>query len=161
MCVRGVRRYMRNLYRKTRGVSPVIAVILLIALTMVAIVLIWLVVQSVINQTQTANLSLTGVEFESTNSFTLSVDNIGGTKSAVIIQIHVDREGGVSSMVDNSADWGGDSTVEAGAKRTITVTSSAFPSFISGENYVFSVEYRTDGESSGTITDTVTGTYSG
>ena len=157
---------MRNLYRKTRGVSPVIAVILLIALTMVAIVLIWLVVQSVINQTQTANLSLTGVQFESQNSFTLTVDNIGGTKSAVITKIHVERAGGVSSVVDNSALWGGDSVVEAGAKRTITVSSpassasSAFPSFISGNNYVFSVEYRTDGGSSEIITDTVSATYS-
>ena len=133
-----------NKFRERRGVSPVIAVLLLIAIAVAAGILVYVWVSGLVGtltstggaQT-TEQLELEAYDWTTTSTLTLYVRNVGGSK-IIIDEIYVQEVGG--SIINHIT--GTSIEVSVGSTETITITNfSTNPT--TGATYVVKIITKT------------------
>ena len=137
----------KMILKKKKAVSPVIATILLIALTVTAAAIVWFVVIPLINNTP-KQLLITEYDFVTgtEDQYSFTVQN--GLGSAITISdITIEFENGTAgpAVLDFNT-----TTISAGSVKEIVITVS--PDFINGETYAFTLHY--DEGATVTVTDT-------
>ena len=138
----------KMILKNKKAVSPVIATILLIALTVTAAAIVYFVVVPLL--TPKPQLAATSYNFVTAtqNQFSMTLENIGGA-DATITEVQITFQNGSTTNAPVVQGFT-QVAVTKGESKTVTITVS--PNFVVGETYVFKVIY--DGGKSLEITDT-------
>jgi flagellin-like protein len=124
---------MKRLMKSRKAVSPVIAVILLIAIAVAASVTVFAYTQGIIGGVTTSNLVMSNANLLDSNTMTITIQNTGGS-STTIDQIDVSgeditdiRNAITGELIDSNGDGGfnTDLVVSAGSSITIEINSSS------------------------------------
>ena len=142
---------MKRLMKSRKAVSPVIAVILLIAIAVAASVTVFAYTQGIIGGVTTSNLVMSNANLLDTNTMTITIQNTGGS-STTIDRIDVSgeditdiRNAITGELIDSNGDGGYDTglVVSAGSSVTIEINSSS--AFSSTETVFLWVDGNTSG----------------
>ena len=148
-----------KLLKSRKAVSPVIAVVLLIALTVAAAALVYAIVA---NQKVNAQIQIDSGSITSTSTATLTIKNTGGTDAVLSYVVIRDTNGtDIATATDTTQASIDTTTLAQGDKITITIKlqAAAAGNFISGHTYSFVLYYADAGTTNNVATDAFTVTY--
>ena len=149
---------MKRMMKSRKAVSPVIAVILLIAIAVAASVTVFAYTQGILGGVTQANLVISNFNDLDSNTVTVTLQNTGGT-STTVDQIDLEDDGSdvstgdvrnaiTGELIDSDGDSGAntDLVISAGKSVTIEIDRDS-GSWTSGE--VCTIELWVDGDTSG------------
>jgi len=108
-------------------VSPVIAVILLIAIAVAASVTVFAYTQGIIGGVTQANIAMSNAQLVDSNTMTVTVQNTGGTSSTIeTVAVTGENVGDVRNAItaelyDTDGDSGTDTGIVVGAGSSVTI----------------------------------------
>jgi len=134
--------------KSRKAVSPVIAVILLIAIAVAASVTVFAYTQGIIGGVTQANLAMSNAQLVDSNTMTVTIQNTGGTSATVeAVAVSGENVGDVKNAItgelyDSNGDSGTDTdlVVGAGASVTIEIHLSGGDTYDSTETITLTVD---------------------
>jgi len=118
---------LKRLMQSKKAVSPVIAVILLIAIAVAASVTVFAYTQGIIGGVTQANIAMSNAQLVDSNTMTVTVQNTGGTSSTIeTVAVTGENVGDVRNAItaelyDTDGDSGTDTGIVVGAGSSVTI----------------------------------------
>jgi len=122
-----------------KAVSPVIAVILLIAIAVAASVTVFAYTQGIIGGVTQANLAMSNAQLVDSDTMTVTIQNTGGTSATIqAVAVSGENVGDVKNaltaeLYDTDGDSGTNTGIVIGAGESVTITIDSSSSYDSTE----------------------------
>jgi len=123
---------MKRLMKSRKAVSPVIAVILLIAIAVAASVTVFAYTQGILGGVTQANLSMSNAQLLDSNTLTVTIQNVGGTSdtiNTVVVtgeSVTYVRNAITGELYDDNGDSGTDTGIVVAAGSSVTIEIDLF-----------------------------------
>ncbi|MFX1518489.1 MAG: archaellin/type IV pilin N-terminal domain-containing protein [Promethearchaeota archaeon] len=149
---------LKRLMQSKKAVSPVIAVILLIAIAVAASVTVFAYTQGILGGVTQANLTMSNFQTVDSNTIAVTIQNTGGTSTTIdMVDLQDDgaavdtgavRNALTGQLYDNNGDGGTNTGLVVGAGSSVTIeVDRTGGSWTSGE--VCTVQVWLDGDTTG------------
>ncbi len=118
---------MKRLMKSRKAVSPVIAVILLIAIAVAASVTVFAYTQGILGGVTQANLSMSNAQLLDSNTLTVTIQNVGGTSDTINTvavtgeSVTYIRNAITGELYDSDGDSGTDTGIVVAAGSSVTI----------------------------------------
>jgi len=140
---------MKRLMKSRKAVSPVIAVILLIAIAVAASVTVFAYTQGILGGVTQANLSMSNAQLLDSNTLTVTIQNVGGTSdtiNTVVVtgeSVTYVRNAITGELYDDDGDSGTDTGIVVAAGSSVTIEIDVSGSYESTETIVLTTDAGT------------------
>ena len=140
---------MKRLMKSRKAVSPVIAVILLIAIAVAASVTVFAYTQGILGGVTQANLSMSNAQLLDSNTLTVTIQNVGGTSDTInTVAVSGENVGAVRNAItgelyDSDGDSGTDTGIVVAAGSSVTIEIDVSGSYESTETIVLTTDAGT------------------
>ncbi len=140
---------MKRLMKSRKAVSPVIAVILLIAIAVAASVTVFAYTQGILGGVTQANLSMSNAQLLDSDTLSVTIQNVGGTSDTInTVAVTGENVGAVRNAItgelyDDNGDSGTDTGIVVAAGSSVTIEIDVSGSYESTETIVLTTDAGT------------------